>query len=34
VGIIHRRDYDSVVKLITAVVKELDAKTVRSLTRG
>jgi endoglucanase len=34
VGIIHRKDYDSVVKLITAVVKELDAKTVKSLTRG
>jgi putative aminopeptidase FrvX len=34
VGIIHRKDYDSVVKLITAVVKKLDAKTVASLCRG
>ncbi len=34
VGVIHRKDYDSVVKLITAVVKRLDAKTVASLSRG
>jgi len=34
VGVIHRKDYDSVVKLITAVVKKLDKKTVASLTRG
>ncbi len=34
VGVIHRKDYDSVVKLVTAVVKKLDKKTVASLTRG
>ncbi|MBD3349177.1 MAG: M20/M25/M40 family metallo-hydrolase [Candidatus Eisenbacteria bacterium] len=34
VGIIHRKDYDSLVKLMTAVVKRLDAKTVRSFVRG
>jgi endoglucanase len=33
VGVIHRKDYDSLVKLLTAVVKRLDAKTVKSLTR-
>jgi putative aminopeptidase FrvX len=34
VGVIHRRDYDSLVKLLTAVVKRLDAKTVKSFVRG
>jgi putative aminopeptidase FrvX len=34
VGIIHRNDYDCVVRLLTEVVKKLDAKTVASLTRG
>lgn len=33
VGVIHRKDYDSLVKLMTAVVKTLDAKTVKGLTR-
>lgn len=33
VGVIHRKDYDSLVKLLTAVVKKLDAKTVAGLTR-
>jgi endoglucanase len=33
VGVIHRKDYENVVKLITAVVKVLDARTVASLTR-
>ncbi len=30
-GIMHRDDYDSTVKLVTEVVKRLDAKTVKSL---
>jgi putative aminopeptidase FrvX len=34
VGIIHRKDYDSLVKLLTAVVKRLDTKTVASLRRS
>ena len=33
-GVIHRKDYDSLVKLLTAVVKRLDAKTVKSFVRG
>ncbi len=33
VGVLHRKDYDSTVKLLTAVVKKLDAKTVASFTR-
>jgi len=33
VGLIHRDDYDAVVKLLAAVVKRLDKKTVASLTR-
>lgn len=33
VGVIHRKDYDSLVRLLTAVVKKLDAKTVAGLTR-
>ena len=32
-GIIHREDYDNAVRLITAVVKKLDAKTVAGLTK-
>ena len=31
-SILHRTDYDNTVKLITEVVKKLDARTVRSLT--
>jgi endoglucanase len=34
VGIIHRKDYDCVVRLIAEVVKKLDARTVASLTRS
>ena len=34
VGVLHRTDYDNLVKLLTAVVKKLDKKTVASLTRG
>lgn len=34
VGVLHRNDYDNLVKLLTAVVKKLDAKTVASFTRG
>jgi endoglucanase len=34
VGIIHRDDYDSVVKLLVAVIKKLDKKTVNSFCRG
>lgn len=33
VGVLHRKDYDSLVKLMIAVIKRLDAKTVASLTR-
>jgi endoglucanase len=33
VGVIHRNDYNSLVKLLTAVVKQLDAKRVASFTR-
>lgn len=33
VSVLHRNDYDNLVKLLTAVVKRLDAKTVASLTR-
>jgi putative aminopeptidase FrvX len=32
-GIIHREDYDNAVRLITAVVTKLDAKTVAGLTK-
>lgn len=32
-SIIHRDDFDAVVKLVTAVVKKLDWNTVKSLTR-
>jgi len=32
-GIIHREDYDNAVRLVTAVVKKLDAKTVADLTK-
>lgn len=31
-GIIHRKDYDYTVRLVTAVVRKLDAKTVAGLT--
>lgn len=31
-GIIHREDYDNAVRLVAAVVKKLDAKTVAGLT--
>jgi putative aminopeptidase FrvX len=34
VGVLHRDDYDSCVKLLLEVVKKLDKKTVASLTRG
>jgi len=34
VGVLHRDDYDNCVKLLKAVVKKLDKKTVASLTRG
>jgi endoglucanase len=34
VGVLHRDDYDNCVKLLLAVVKKLDKKTVASLTRG
>ena len=34
VGVIHRADYDNLVKLLTTVVKQLDAKRVASFTRG
>ncbi len=34
VGVIHRKDYDSLVKLLTSVVKRLDAKTVATFRRG
>lgn len=33
VGIIHRDDYDNTVKLLVAVIKKLDAKTVDGLTQ-
>lgn len=33
-GILNRTDYDNTVKLITEVVKRLDAKTVKSLTEA
>ncbi len=33
VGIIHKGDFENLVKLITEVVKALDAKTVESLTK-
>jgi endoglucanase len=32
-GIIHRDDYDQTVKLVTAVVKKLDAQAVEGLTK-
>ncbi len=32
-SIIHREDYDQAVKLLTAVIKRLDAKTVAELTQ-
>jgi putative aminopeptidase FrvX len=32
-GIIHREDYDNAVRLVTAVVRKLDAKTVANLTK-
>ncbi len=32
-GIIHGKDYENAVKLVEAVVKKLDRKTVRNLTR-
>ncbi len=32
-GIIHREDYDNAVRLVTAVVKKLDARTVEGLTK-
>jgi len=31
-GIINRDDFDQAVKLVTAVIKKLDADTVASLT--
>lgn len=34
VGVIHRKDYDSLVKLLTSVVKKLDAKTVATFRRS
>ncbi len=34
VGVIHRKDYESLVRLLTALVKRLDAKTVASFARG
>ncbi len=33
-GILNRADYDNTVKLITELVKKLDAKTVKSLTKA
>jgi len=33
VGVIHRKDYDSLVKLLVLLAKKLDAKTVGSFTR-
>ncbi len=33
VGIIHRDDYDNTVKLLVAIIKKLDAKTVAGLTQ-
>lgn len=33
-AMLSRKDYDNMVKLIVAVIKRLDAKTVKSLTRG
>lgn len=33
-AILSRKDYDNLVKLMVAVIKRLDAKTVKSLTRG
>lgn len=32
-GIIHRDDYDNTVKLLTAVVKKMDAKAIEALTQ-
>jgi endoglucanase len=32
-SIIHREDYDQAVKLLTAVIKRLDEKTVAGLTQ-
>jgi len=32
-GIIHRDDYDQTVRLVTAVIKKLNAETVESLTK-
>jgi endoglucanase len=32
-GIIHRDDYDNAVKLLVAVIKRLDSKTVAGLTQ-
>jgi endoglucanase len=31
-GVIHRDDFDHTVRLVTAVIKKLDADTVASLT--
>jgi len=33
-GIIHKKDFENLVKLITEMVKKLDAKTVKSFTRS
>lgn len=33
-AMLSRKDYDNLVKLIVAVIKRLDAKTVKGLTRG
>jgi endoglucanase len=32
-GVIHRDDYDQTVRLVTAVIKKLNAETVESLTK-
>ena len=34
VGVLHRNDYDNLVKLLVEIAKKLDAKTVASFTRG
>ncbi len=33
-AMLSRKDYDNLVKLMVAVIRKLDAKTVKSLTRG
>ena len=33
-GILHRDDYDNTVKLVTELIKKLDAKTVKGFTEA